>query len=112
MKRAILLPLCLLPLIACAHGDIREEKIGKYHPIVQDAIRNGKIMEGMDFEMVWLAIGDTPCKCWFNYKDMMTEIWGYDWNAEKQRMAWGKDCNRTRLNVIFENGRVIAWDNP
>ncbi len=111
MNRLILLVLCLLLLLACGHSEIRDQKISKYHPEVQNVVRNGKLMHGMDFEMVSLSIGETPCKCYFFYKEMYYEIWGYNWDARKQKPAWGGDCMKTPVNVYFENGQVVGWDN-
>jgi hypothetical protein len=84
-----------------------------YYPEhIKRAIDESKIVEGMDSEQVYLAIGVTLCKSSSYYKGRSVEVWAYSPNPFTGRPSGGTyDCPRATQRIYFENGRVMGWDN-
>lgn len=79
---------------------------------IQGAIKNHQVIEGMDGEQVYLALGVTFCKSSSYYRGVMTEMWSYQLDPFTGRPAGGTfDCSKTRFHVHFVNGRVVGWSS-
>lgn len=88
------------------------DKYPYYPEHVKRAIDGGYIVEGMDQEQVYLALGVTLCRSSSYYKGRTVEVWSYVPNPFTGRPSGGTyDCLRARQRVYFENGRVVGWDN-
>lgn len=91
---------------------LMRDKYPYYPEHIKRAVDGGYIVEGMDQEQVYLALGVTFCKSSSYYKGRYVEVWSYQPNPFTGRPSAGTyDCLRARQRVYFENGRVVGWDN-
>lgn len=91
---------------------LMRDKYPYYPEHIKKAIDGKYIVEGMDYEQVYLALGPTLCKSSSYYKGRYVEVWSYEPNPFTGKPSGGTyDCLRARQRVYFENGRVVGWDN-
>jgi hypothetical protein len=97
---------------------IREKILNTYSENIQEAIRDGKIMEGMNQDQVLLAIGPTGCISNGIHGGNQVEVWIYQFNPFKGKpMGKSGICQRDSgalwkdTVVYFENNNVVGWEN-
>jgi outer membrane protein assembly factor BamE len=119
-KISIRLLICAMALVVfflsgCGLAQQRalmRDKYPFYPEHIKRAIDGGYIVEGMDQEQVYLALGVTSCSSSSYYKGRNVVVWSYTPNPFTGRPAGGTyDCLRANQRVYFENGRVVGWDN-
>lgn len=88
------------------------DKYPYYPEHIKQAIDNGRVIEGMNQEQVYLSLGVTLCKSSAYYKGIQVEVWSYEPNAFTGKPSAGTyDCLRARQRVYFERDKVVGWDN-
>jgi len=101
-------------LVGCVSAErqaLMKDKYPYYPENIKQAIDRNLIVEGMNQEQVYLALGRTYCKSNQDYKGRNTEVWSYEPDSWTGRPMGTWDCSQATQHVYFENGIVIGWDN-
>jgi len=101
-------------LIGCGlaqRQQLMKDNFPNYSPEIQSAIQAGRVIEGMNKEQVYLAIGPKVCSSSSYYKGRQVEIWAYMSHPLTGKPMSGYDCLKANKRVYFENGIVVGWDN-
>lgn len=105
----------ILVLTGCGMAQrnaLMRDKYPYYPEHIKNAINGKYIVEGMDQEQVYLALGLTTCKTTSYYKGRHVEVWSYEPNPFTGKPSAGTfDCLRATQRVYFEDGKVVGWDN-
>ncbi len=115
IRKLCLVIILLLFSIGCGLAQrqaLMRDKYPYYPDHIKQAINGRYIVEGMNQEQVYLAIGITLCKSSSYYKGRYAEVWSYQPEPFTGKPSGGTfDCLQARQRVYFENGRVVGWDN-
>lgn len=115
LKKFYLFILVIIFLSGCGivqRQALMRDRYPYYPDHIKTAIDGKYIVEGMNQEQVYLAIGATLCKSSSYYKGSHTEVWLYQANPFTGKPAGGTyDCLRATIHIYFENGKVVGWDN-
>lgn len=115
LKKFYLFILVIIFLSGCGivqRQALMRDRYPYYPDHIKTAIDGKYIVEGMNQEQVYLAIGATLCKSSSYYKGGHTEVWLYQANPFTGKPAGGTyDCLRATIHIYFENGKVVGWDN-
>lgn len=90
---------------------LMQDRYPSYPGDIQQAVKEGQLVKGMDQEQVFLVLGSTVCKTTGFYEDKPVHIWSYEKHQQPvaETYAGTYDCLKADFKVYFENGRVIAW---
>jgi outer membrane protein assembly factor BamE len=86
------------------HDRLMKEKYSSYPAIIKHAIDRGYPIAGMDYDQVYLALGEPVCKKTIEPKGRPVEVWLFP--------PGGRDpCTTPNFRVYFENGLVTGWQD-
>ncbi|MFZ5907846.1 MAG: hypothetical protein ACOYVJ_10670 [Nitrospirota bacterium] len=113
--RVVSIFLLLVLLAGCDYLEkkaLMQDRYPSYSQDIRQAVIEGQIVEGMDKEQVFLALGSTVCKTTGYYGEKAVEIWSYENNQHPvaESYAGTYDCLKADFKVYFENDRVIGWE--
>lgn len=114
MKKIILVLLISLFVVSCGlayRQSLMKDKYPYYPVHIRQAIDQQKVIEGMDYEQVYLAIGLTWCKSRSYYKGKNTEVWVYQRDLFTGKPTLPDNCNKGSIRIYFEDEKVVGWDN-
>lgn len=99
-----LLVVSLLLLVGCEseRDRLMRDKYPAYPGNIKHAIDHDYVIQGMDQEQVYLAIGNPICKKTITYQHRHVEVWAYPPGGDDP-------CSTAEYRVYFENGVVTEW---
>jgi outer membrane protein assembly factor BamE (lipoprotein component of BamABCDE complex) len=117
MPRKLKIVFLFLLLLLMANCDamqkkaLMQDRYPSYPENIRQAIEGEYVVEGMDHDQVYLALGSTTCKTTGYYQDKQVAIWSYDKRQQSpaETYAGTYDCLQANFKVYFDNGKVIGW---
>jgi hypothetical protein len=114
-RRIFMTGIAIAVLTSCGYMQrqkLMEEKYPKYPDEIKRAIDGGYLIEGMNKEQVYLALGTTLCVSSTTQSQIRVELWSYQPEIFSNKPTDGTfECHKASMRVYFVNGVVTRWDN-